>query len=150
MGINNQPAYQQAMNALYARLGQDLYTMSTQGWQRMVLGALQADDPADQKKTSLNLMLYVQEIDGGIFDIGDEVFESDDLEVCEAYSDLFDACEELHALCVRNGDAWTSLTFVLDTAGDYNVKFGYETMKLVRSDEIKAWKQQAFADLMQE
>ena len=69
-----------------------------------------------------------------------ELVDRWDLENMDSLFDAKELCQQLHALCVEAGDAWTQFTLAVNARGEFGADFDYDAFDSFDAYHIEMWK----------
>lgn len=122
----------QELNRLIQKIGNTILPVLDKNWKKVVVGYF------IEASGVIHLQLFV--LNTGDDDYSDLVKRSwDNDQYDDVIIDLEDLCKELNSLCAGVNDSWTSISYVLESDGAYNVDYGYDTIENYDSRFIMDW-----------
>lgn len=122
----------QELNRLMQKIGNTILPVLDENWEKTVLGYF------IETSGVTHLQFFV--LNTGADDYSDLVKLSWDIaRYDDAIVDIDDLCKELHCLCESVNDSWTSISYVLECDGSYNVDYGYDVIENYDSRFIMDW-----------
>lgn len=120
------------MNQLIQNIGNAVFSVREPNWEKSVVGYF------IESSGISHLQFFELDADNEDYiNLMELSWESDRYD--NAIVDIEENCEKLHEFCSMSRDAWTSISFSVESNGAYNIDYGYEPIKTYDSQYILQW-----------